>query len=68
VPSVPLRFLLRGAALEKMIGVSRPFLRMCAMGERRSLFDEKFLLLMLGILMAVAVLRILRWALHLLGR
>jgi len=35
------------------------------MGERRSLFDEKFLLLMLGILMALAVLR---WALHLLGR
>jgi len=38
------------------------------MGERRSLFDEKFLLLMLGILMAVAALRVLRWALHLLGR
>jgi hypothetical protein len=62
------RFLLRGAAPEKMIRVRRPFLRMCAMGERRSLFDEKFLLLMLGVLMAMAVLRVLRWALHLLGR
>jgi hypothetical protein len=51
-----------------MIRVRRPFLRMCAMGERRSLFDEKFLLLMLGVLMAMAVLRVLRWALHLLGR
>jgi len=38
------------------------------MGERRSVFQERILLLMLAILILVTLLRVLRWVLHLLGR
>ena len=51
---------LAGASLEKMIAVCRPILRMCAMGERRSLFDENSPL-DAGHLWQW-VLRVLRWA------
>ncbi len=60
----PSSFLLQMATPQTIIEFPARFCEWVAMGERRGLFDERILLLILGILMAAILLRALRSLLH----